>query len=114
VEEKELKYIRTVFVPEVIFAYHSALYFSGQAIGREILAQCMTLAVTVAESAALLDCFVEAKRVPELVEAFAISSMEIMSGKEMKLKKRLPDNATLDIWKVKPIEGDGAITGVEM
>ena len=88
-------------------AYHSALYFAGHAIGREILVQCMTLATVVAGSPALTDSFMASGRMTELVDAFALSSIAIMNSKESKMKKKLPHGARLDIWKIKPEEAAG-------
>jgi nuclear pore complex protein Nup107 len=103
-EATELEFIRTTYLPEVILAYHSALYFAGHAIGREILVQCMTLATVVAGSPALTESFMSSGRMAELVDALALSSMAMMDAKEPKMKKKLLQGARLDIWKIKPQE----------
>ena len=114
VENHELEFIRSTYLPEVVFAYHAALFFSGKALGREIFAQCMTLATKVAQSPSLINSFMRSNRMTELVDLFAISSIALLSGKEAKLKKRLPDNANLDVWLVKPVEGDDAMLNLDM
>jgi len=103
-EATELEFIRTTYLPEVILAYHSALYFAGHVIGREILVQCMTLATVVAGSQTLTDSFMASGRMAELVDAFALSSIAIMDSKEPKMKKKLAQGARLDIWKIKAQE----------
>lgn len=100
--------IRTAYLPEIILLYHKSLYFAGCTIGREVLAQCMTLAIAVAGSPMLTESFVSAKRMRELVTAFATSSAALMGIKDTKLRKKLPRNATLDIWKVKANEEESA------
>lgn len=103
-EATELEFIRSTYLPEVILAYHSALYFAGHALGREILVQCMTLATVVAGSPVLTDSFMASGRMAELVDAFALSSIALMDTKEPKMKKKLPQGARFDIWKIKPQE----------
>lgn len=44
----------------------------------------------------------------ELVNYLALSSVALLSLKESKLKKKLPQGASLDIWKFKPIEEEAA------
>ncbi|EFW13928.1 conserved hypothetical protein [Coccidioides posadasii str. Silveira] len=105
-EAAEFDLIRTAYLPEIILMYHNSLYLAGCTIGREILAQCMSLSIAIAGSQTLTECFVSAGRMRELVRALAMSSMAIMTLKDPKLKKKLPRNATLDIWKIKPIEED--------
>ncbi|KAI1909059.1 Nucleoporin nup84 [Ophidiomyces ophidiicola] len=105
-ERAELEMIRTAYLPEIILLYHNSLYFAGCTIGREVLAQCMTLAIAVAGSSSLTECFVSAGRMSELVRALAMSSMAVLAIKDPKLKKKLPRNATLGIWKIEPIEDD--------
>ncbi|KMU86241.1 hypothetical protein CIHG_04029 [Coccidioides immitis H538.4] len=105
-EAAEFDLIRTAYLPEIILMYHNSLYLAGCTIGREILAQCMSLSIAIAGSQTLTECFVSAGRMRELARALAMSSMAIMTLKDPKLKKKLPRNATLDIWKIKPIEED--------
>ena len=107
-EAKELEFIRNTYLPEVTLAYHSALYYAGHNIGREILVQCMTLATVVSDSPTLTQSFVASGRMRELVDALALSSVAIMGAKDAKIKRKLPHRAHLDIWKIKPVEdGDG-------
>ncbi|KAK2750325.1 Nucleoporin nup84 [Myotisia sp. PD_48] len=104
IEAKELEFIRSTYLPEVLLAYHSALYHSGHILGREVFAQCMTLATVIAGSQTLVECFMAADRMQELVDALALSSFAILRTKDSTLKRKLPHGATLDIWKIKPVE----------
>ncbi|PGH01485.1 hypothetical protein AJ79_07923 [Helicocarpus griseus UAMH5409] len=101
-EATELEFIKTTYLPEVILAYHSALFSAGHTIGREVLTQCMRLSTIIASSQSLTDSFVASGRMRELVDALALSSMAMMGAKDMKLKKKLDDGAVPDIWKIKP------------
>ncbi|KAK2761540.1 Nucleoporin nup84 [Arachnomyces sp. PD_36] len=99
-EENKFRYIRTTYLPEVILAYHSALYTSGHIISRDILAECLSLATVVSGSKNLTDSFVASQRMCELVDVLALSSREVASIEEPKSKKKLPHGASLGIWKV--------------
>ncbi|OJD21169.1 hypothetical protein ACJ73_07494 [Blastomyces percursus] len=107
-EATELEFIKSTYLPEVILAYHSALYFAGHTIGREVLTQCMMLSSVIASSPSLTNSFITSGRMCELVDALALSSIAMMSAKESKLKKKLEDGASLDIWKIKP-QQDGEL-----
>ncbi|PGH34751.1 nuclear pore complex protein [[Emmonsia] crescens] len=101
-EATELEFIKSTYLPEVILAYHSALFFAGHTIGREVLTQCMMLSSVIASSPSLTNSFMASGRMCELVDALALSSIAMMSAKDSKLKKKLEDGASLDIWKIKP------------
>ncbi|KAG5299390.1 nuclear pore complex protein Nup107 [Histoplasma capsulatum G186AR] len=101
-EATELEFIKSTYLPEVILAYHSALFFAGHTIGREVLTQCMMLSSVIASSPSLTNSFIASGRMCELVDALALSSIAMMSAKDSKLKKKLEDGASLDIWKIKP------------
>ncbi|EEH41474.2 hypothetical protein PAAG_03037 [Paracoccidioides lutzii Pb01] len=101
-EATELEFIKSTYLPEVILAYHSAIFFAGHTIGREVLAQCMTLAAVIASSQIMTDSFLASGRMCELVDVLALSSVALMSSKDSKPKKKSEDGACLDIWKIKP------------
>ncbi|KAK2871830.1 hypothetical protein FQN49_002791 [Arthroderma sp. PD_2] len=105
-EAKELEFIRSTYLPEIILAYHTALYYSGHILGREILAQCMTLATVVSSSATLTESFMASGRMRELVDALTLSSFAMMGTGESKLKRKLPYGGTNDIWKIRPLKID--------
>ena len=79
----------------------------GHLISREVFLKCMNLAATIAAwDSDLAACFVAAKRMPELVDALAISSKSIVKAEEVgastnKGRKKL-HGETLDLWTVKP------------
>lgn len=100
-EDEQFRFIRFTYLPEVILAYHSALYTSGHFVSRDILVQCLSLATVVSSSNNLTESFIESKRMCELVDAFALSSREVASVRDLKSKKKLAQGASLEIWKVK-------------
>ncbi|KAK2791890.1 Nucleoporin nup84 [Onygenales sp. PD_12] len=104
VEATELEFIKTTYLPEVFLAYHSALFFAGHTIGREVLTQCMWLSTVIASSSSLTNSFIAAGRMGELVDALTLSSIAMMNAKDSKLKKRLEDGSSLEIWKIRPAE----------
>lgn len=64
-----------MYLTETILAYVSALHFTGTALSRDHLMECMELASTIAEGESdLAASFVEAGRMKELLEAFAACS----------------------------------------
>ncbi|EGE03237.1 nuclear pore complex protein Nup107 [Trichophyton equinum CBS 127.97] len=105
-EAKELAFIRSTYLPEIILAYHTALYYAGHILGREILAQCMTLATVVSSSAIITESFMASGRMGELVDALTLSSFAMMGTGQSKLKRKLPNGGTNDIWRIRPIELD--------
>lgn len=62
----------------------------------------MMLSSVIASSPSLTNSFIASGRMCELVDALALSSIAMMSAKDSKLKKKLEDGASLDIWKIKP------------
>ncbi|KAM5458152.1 Nucleoporin nup84 [Microsporum audouinii] len=105
-EAKELAFIRSTYLPEIILAYHTALYYAGHILGREILAQCMTLATVVSSSATITESFMASGRMRELVDALTLSSFAMMGTGASKLKRKLPNGGTNDIWKIRPLKLD--------
>lgn len=105
-EAKELAFIRSTYLPEIILAYHTALYYAGHILGREILAQCMTLATVVSSSAIITESFMASGRMGELVDALTLSSFAMMGTGQSKLKRKLPNGGTNDIWRIRPIKLD--------
>src|SRR5256885_8464320 len=89
-DEKEgvfLDEIRRWYLPEIILAYNSVLYFAGHAISRSWLVECMNLAQIVATNSTLTDAFVESGRMRELVAVFALSSQALLHANEAGGKK---------------------------
>ncbi|KAL6251050.1 Nucleoporin nup84 [Rhinocladiella similis] len=108
-EGVHLTVIRNHYIPEVILAYNSALWFAGHFISRAWLVECMELAQRVAETPMLTNAFVEGKRMKELVRAFAVDSEALLQATEQsgpKAKKMKTDKGNSDIWKVSWKEQD--------
>lgn len=95
-----LEQIRTWYLPEIMLAYNSVLYFAGHAISRSWLVECMNLAQVVATNATLTNAFVQAGRMQELVTAFALSSQALLHANEAGGKKGKKDRG-IDIWQVR-------------
>ncbi len=95
-------------MPETILAYVSTLHFAGTGLTRDWLLECMQLAALVAERDSDLEStFVEAKRVKELLEAFAAASKALAM---MMSDKRVPGTSgkklrekgwSRELWSVK-------------
>ncbi len=78
-EEPEFKLLREAYLPEIILAYDSILHFSGLALSRDNLLECMELSTIIAaEDSDLADLFVKKGRMQELVEAFADNSRALL------------------------------------
>ncbi|KAI6779053.1 nuclear pore complex protein Nup107 [Emericellopsis cladophorae] len=99
--------IRQMYLPETILAYVKSLHFAGTRLTRDYLLECMDLATIITERDADLEAtFVEAKRVRELLEAFAVSSKALAmapgerTGAPTKsgAKKLREKGWTRDIW----------------
>ena len=99
-EARFLDEIRRWYLPEIILAYNSVLYFAGHAISRSWLVECMNLAQIVATNSTLTDAFVESGRMRELVAVFALSSQALLHANEAGGKKGKRDTG-IDIWQVK-------------
>jgi nuclear pore complex protein Nup107 len=98
-----------MYLPETILGYVKALHFAGTRLTRDYLLECMDLATIITERDADLEAaFVEAKRVRELLEAFAVSSKALAmapgerTGAPTKAgaKKLREKGWTRDIWAV--------------
>ncbi|KAM0253943.1 hypothetical protein ACHAQJ_007066 [Trichoderma viride] len=116
--DAELRDIRAAYLPETVLAYISALHFAGTGLSRDNLLECMELAALVAErDSDLKDVFVDAKRMTELVEAFAACSkaLAIATGEKRPSgsgSKRLREMGwSRDLWSVKSGSGDASVIG---
>jgi nuclear pore complex protein Nup107 len=104
--------IRNHYIPEVVLAYNSALWFAGHYVSRTWLVECMTLAQVVAETPMLTAAFVASGRMKELVRAFAVDSQALLQATEQsgassgtgtsanRAKKIRTEKGNADIWKV--------------
>lgn len=110
-EATEFQQIRLACLPEVILAYNTVLAFSSRYVSRDLLLKSMDLVPLIAaEDSDLAACFIEADRMPELVQSFAWASKKMILGSDVggKMKKGR-DGKTLDLWTVrKSKEGSGS------
>ncbi|UKZ77966.1 hypothetical protein TrVFT333_005700 [Trichoderma virens FT-333] len=116
--DSELRDIRAAYLPETILAYISALHFAGTGLSRDNLLECMELAALVAERESdLKEVFTEAKRMTELVEAFAACSkaLAIATGEKRPSgsgsKRQREMGWSRDLWSVKTGSGDASVIG---
>ncbi|EME48757.1 hypothetical protein DOTSEDRAFT_142100 [Dothistroma septosporum NZE10] len=105
-EAMDLDIIRREYIPEVIIAYNTVLHSAGSIITRNNLVQSMDLSVAVAnEQNGLTDCFLEARRMKELVTSFAQTSKAMLilkeEGKPWKARKDR-EGKDLGIWEIGP------------
>ena len=110
-EAIEFRQLRVACLPEIILAYNSVLTFSARYVSRDTLLKSMDLVPLIAaEDSDLALCFMEADRMPELVNSFAWSSKNMILGCEAGGKrKKGKGGKTLDLWTVrKPKEGSGS------
>lgn len=105
--DKELRELRQVYLPEAILAFVSGLHYAGNGLSRDNLLECMDLAGIIAERESnLATAFVEAKRMRELVEAFAACSKALATAKGNKgatgssSKKMRETGWSRDLWAV--------------
>ena len=103
-----------------MLAYLTALNFGGHALSRDLLLQGMELATRVAGAgpegagSALALCFVEARRVAELLDALARVAKSVLHADEKasagggsggaKKGRRAVLGAGLDMWNVAVVE----------
>jgi nuclear pore complex protein Nup107 len=102
-QERILLKIRNHYLPEIVLAFNSALYFAGKAISRNNLVKCMDLANTVATTPNLTNAFVASGRMRELVNAIALDSQGLLMANEVGLGRKGGDKKVkgMDIWNVK-------------
>lgn len=106
-EAAEFEQIRIACIPEVILAYNAILNYCGFNISRDILLKCMDLASLVAaEGSDLSASFMAAGRMPELVEALALSSRNMIQAEERGSRpgksRKNAHGERLDLWMIKP------------
>ncbi|KAL8805297.1 MAG: hypothetical protein Q9182_002065 [Xanthomendoza sp. 2 TL-2023] len=82
-EARDLEQIRAACLPEVLLAYTAVLNYSAQYLSRSYLLQSLELgALVAAPDSDLAGCFVSTKRMPELVDALAVTSMNMVLAEE--------------------------------
>lgn len=107
--DSDLALLRQVYLPETVLAYVSTLHFAGTCLSRDYLLECMELASVVADKRSdIATCFAEARRMKELVEAFAMCSkaLAVVSGDKKSSgsssKKLRETGWSRELWSVSP------------
>ncbi|KAI2791248.1 hypothetical protein POX_c04105 [Penicillium oxalicum] len=105
-EERDFEHIRRTYLPEIVLDYHNALYYASHALEKpNLLSQCMTVSIWVANNAHLTRSFTEARRMSELVDCLALAS-KAMVLTDPKNDVTFPNGQTLGIWRVSVSEED--------
>ena len=105
-DDEDFRQIRVACLPEVLLAYNMILNVSSHYLSRDLLLKSMDLAAQVAaENSGLAECFIAAKRMPELVDSFALLSKTIIRadgrGAKAGKGKKKRNGETLDLWTVR-------------
>lgn len=97
-EARDVEQIREACLPEVVLAYTAVLNYSAQYLSRSYLLKSLELGAKVAApDSDLAGCFVSSKRMPELVDALAVTSMNMVLAEEYCIggKKK---SARMGLW----------------
>ena len=101
-EAHEFKQIRLACLPELVLAYNSILNYSCYFAGRDILKTSMDLAALIAEEGSnLAACLMEAGRMPELMDSFAIVAKSMIQAEAKRPGEKTKDGKTLGLWSIK-------------
>ncbi|KAJ5491171.1 hypothetical protein N7539_002738 [Penicillium diatomitis] len=112
-EERDFEYIRRTYLPELVLDYHNALYYASHALEKpNLLSQCMTVSIWVANNGHLTRSFTQAQRMSELVDCLALAS-KAMVLTDPKNDVTFPNGQTLGIWRVSVPEDDDALSLAE-
>jgi nuclear pore complex protein Nup107 len=105
-EGADLESIRKIFIPEIVLAYNTILHSAGSLISRDNLIQSMDLSTTIAqEDNNIAECFIQARRMRELVTSFAETSKAMLilkeAGRPWRPKKDR-EGKDLGLWEIGP------------
>lgn len=105
-EAAEFEGFRRACLPEIVLAYNAVLNFSSHYLRRDLLLKSMDLAANIAaQGSDVAACFVEAGRMPELVDSFAWSGKNMIRADDSRARsgktKKRKDGETLDLWTVR-------------
>ncbi|PKS11845.1 hypothetical protein jhhlp_001139 [Lomentospora prolificans] len=119
--DSELASLRTNYLPETILAYVSTLHFAGTCLSRDNLLESMELSTIIADKDSdIAACFIQTRRMKELVESFASSSkaLAVMTGDKKVAgstsKKMRETGWTRNLWSVKSTLGGEGHTSVDI
>ncbi|KAG4032097.1 hypothetical protein MFRU_007g00110 [Monilinia fructicola] len=109
-EQPEFANLRETYLPETIVAWITTLEMAGSMLTREFLMRSMDLSTIIAgEDSDLLELFSKTGRMPELVNALASASKQLLiassktkrSSTARNSKKMKERGWTTDLWNVK-------------
>ncbi|KAL8851254.1 MAG: hypothetical protein Q9221_003784 [Calogaya cf. arnoldii] len=97
-EAVEFEQLREACLPEVLLAYTAILNYSSQYLSRSYLLKSMELGATIAAPGSdLAGCFVSSKRMPEMVDALAVTSMNMLVAEEYAIGTKKM-SARMGLW----------------
>ncbi|KAL8997522.1 MAG: hypothetical protein Q9169_003217 [Polycauliona sp. 2 TL-2023] len=100
-EAVSFEQIREACLPEVLLAYTATLNYSSQYLSRSYLLKSMDLGATIAApNSDLAPCFMSSKRMPELVDALAVTSMNMLVAEEYSIGNKKM-SAKMGLWSSK-------------
>lgn len=105
-EAREFEGFRRAALPEIVLAYNAVLNFSSHYLRRDLLLKSMDLAANIAaEDSDVAACFMDAGRMPELVDSFAWSGKNMIRADDSRPRsgksKKRRDGESLDLWTVR-------------
>ncbi|KAL8920001.1 MAG: hypothetical protein Q9172_004695 [Xanthocarpia lactea] len=97
-EAVEFEQIREACLPEVLLAYTAILNYSAQYLSRSYLLKSMELGASIAApDSDLAGCFMSSKRMPEMVDALAVTSMNMLVAEEYGIGNK-KTSAKMGLW----------------
>lgn len=102
--QSRLQGIREAYLPEMVFAYNSALHSAAHLVSRDNFIISLELGKAVSSNDELIRCFTRARRMRELIDSLALTSKAMLKLNELKQhssKKRGKGPKTLGIWDIK-------------
>jgi nuclear pore complex protein Nup107 len=107
-EERDFEHIRRTYLPEMILDYHNALYYASHSLDKpNLLTQCMTVSIWVANNTHLTRSFTEAQRMSELVDCIALAGKAMVLA-DPKNDQTFTNGQTLGLWRISVSEDDEA------
>ena len=101
-DAQEFRQIRLACLPELLLTYNGILNHSAYFAGRDILKISMDLAALVAEEdSELATCVMQARRMPELLDSFAIVAKSMIHAEAKRPGEKTKDGKTLGLWSIR-------------
>ncbi|KAF2435079.1 hypothetical protein EJ08DRAFT_656716 [Tothia fuscella] len=87
--------LRNTYLPDLILAYNSALTFSSDFLGPEILFKSINLATTISDQESLTSTFLASNRLNDLLMTLAVTSRQLLKiNQHLEMNERSAEKAT--------------------